>query len=376
MTTLDKPLRLYGAKISMFTGKLRSYLIKQHIPFIELPATDPHYAANIVPKIGRRIIPVIEMADGTIVQDTSDIIDYLEAQCAPKISAYPLDPLTHLLALILEVFGDLGLMRPAMHYRWSFPDRTNTFIMHGFGGSAGPDATQQQRAGIDAAIAKFSGYLPMLGVTPETIPEVERSYEALLDILDPHFARHPYFLGAQPSMADYGMMCSLYAHLGRDPVPADIMKNRAPNLYRWTERMNAPHDDMCDMPYYQASETLPETLGPLMSYIGQYFIPQLEAATATLNKLPQPISGERASLHPKFFVLGTATFNHGDTTLTTAVQPMIFYMAQRVSDFYAGLSQSDQIKARDYLASFGLSGLLETSAKYRIARKNHIEVWD
>ena len=359
----------------MFTGKVRSYLIKNKIAFEEISVSDPHFVKHIVPKIGRNIIPVIEMADGTIVQDTTDIIDYLENNHSPPISAYPDNPLAHLLALIFEVFGDLGLTRPAMHYRWNFPDQTNGFITHGFSAGLGPDATDEARAGVDKAIKKFSGFLPMLGVNADTIAEVERSYIKLLHILDPHFARHPYFLGAHPTMADYGMMCSLYAHLGRDPIPAGLMKNQAPNLYRWTERMNLPHDDLSDMPYYKLSDRLPDTLNPILTYIGQYFMPQLKANVAVLNALPSPKSAARASLHPKFFVLGTANFNHGKVPMSSTVTPMMFYMAQRVHDFYAAMSNTDQAVARDYLSPYGLEGLLISGAKYRVARKDHLEVW-
>jgi len=82
--TSDNVVRLYGAKISMFTGKVRSYLIKHNIPFKEIAPNDAHYESVIVPKIGRRIIPVIEMADGRIFQDTSDIIDALETEFTAK----------------------------------------------------------------------------------------------------------------------------------------------------------------------------------------------------------------------------------------------------------------------------------------------------
>ena len=33
-------------------------------------------------------------------------------------------------------------------------------------------------------------------------------------------------------------MAPLHAHLARDPVPSTLMKHRAANVYRWTERMN------------------------------------------------------------------------------------------------------------------------------------------
>ena len=62
----------------------------------------------------------------------------------------------------------------------------------------------------------------------------------MLDALDVHFQHYPYLLGGLPSIADFGSMAPLFAHLGRDPVPSSLMKNRAPNVHRWTERMNLP----------------------------------------------------------------------------------------------------------------------------------------
>jgi len=137
------PLTLYGVKISMFTGKVRSYLIKQNIAFNEVAPVNAHFQSTVLPQLERRIIPVIETPDGTLVQDTSDIIDYLEDQGLAAQSAYSSDPFKNLLSLILELFGDEGLMRPAMHYRWNFPDRTDGFIHHGFGGWQGPDASDE-----------------------------------------------------------------------------------------------------------------------------------------------------------------------------------------------------------------------------------------
>ena len=84
----------------------------------------------------------------------------------------------------------------------------------------------------------FNGFLPILGVTDDSLPTIERNYLELLDALDIHFQDYPYVLGGRPSFADFGLMAPLFAHLARDPVPASLMKNKAPNVYRWTERMN------------------------------------------------------------------------------------------------------------------------------------------
>jgi len=83
------PITLYGMKISMFTGKARSYLIKQGIAFNEVAPVNAHFQSVVIPQIGRRIIPVIETSDGTIIQDTTDIIDHFEAAGQASQSAYP-----------------------------------------------------------------------------------------------------------------------------------------------------------------------------------------------------------------------------------------------------------------------------------------------
>jgi len=314
------------------------------------------------------------------VQDTTDIIDYLEAHTSPKLPAYPEDPLAKIAALILELFGDNGLIRPAMHYRWSFPEKTDGFISHGFGCWQGPDAPQDVKDMIAGTMKKFSGYLPLLGVTPDTIEEVERGYIEILEILEQHFLYHPYFMGAAPTLGDYGMMCSLYAHLGRDPVPAGLMKNHAPSLYRWTERMNVPHADYSDMPSYspktaKTKDGLPETLEPVWGYLAKYFLPELEMCVETLDKLPEPVSGARASIHPQQYVLGFGGFSHDGVDIQCAVRPMNFYMLQRVTDAYEALSETDKKRVKTYFTTSGLAPLLELKAKYRIVRENHQEVW-
>ncbi|MEP3889036.1 MAG: glutathione S-transferase family protein [Hellea sp.] len=368
-------LTLYGVKISMFTGKVRSYLIKQGIAFTETAPVSEHFSNVVLPQLGRRIIPVLETPGGTLIQDTTDIIDYLEGEGLAKMSAYPKDPLRHLLSLILELFGDEGLLRPAMHYRWNFPAQTDGFISHGFGGWQGPDAPLEAKEQTEKTMSKFSGFLPALGVTAETIPEVGRSFGELLEILEAHFVRTPYLLGDTPTIGDYGMMCSLYAHLARDPVPSALMKNRAPSLFRWTERMNAPHSDYSDMPYYTPSPDLPATLGPILKYIAHYFLPEMRMNVDIMNALPSGDSGTPATINPKMAVLGFGKFNHGDTEIQCAVRPIRFYMLQRVTDYYAGMKDSDQKAALKYLESFGLGPLLTLTAKHRVERKNHTEVW-
>jgi len=41
---------------------------------------------------------------------------------------YPEDPVIKAISLLFELFGNEGLLRPAMHYRWNFDDDNLDFL--------------------------------------------------------------------------------------------------------------------------------------------------------------------------------------------------------------------------------------------------------
>jgi glutathione S-transferase len=109
--------------------------------------------------------------------------------------------------MLIDAFGSEALLRPAMHYRWSYVAEQESFLRVEFGRVASASHDRRER---DAAAAPYmqamQAHLPPLGIAPETIPAIEQSYEALLDILETHFLHHPYVLGGRPSIADFGLM--------------------------------------------------------------------------------------------------------------------------------------------------------------------------
>jgi hypothetical protein len=70
-------------RASLYTGKARSYLIKQNIEYLEIVPGSQRFLKEIVPKIGRMIIPTIETPDGEIIQDSTEIIDFFENDQIP-----------------------------------------------------------------------------------------------------------------------------------------------------------------------------------------------------------------------------------------------------------------------------------------------------
>ncbi|CAN7310245.1 glutathione S-transferase family protein [Pseudomonas sp. LjRoot71] len=238
MTEYAQTLTLWGTPHSLYTGKVRSYLIKKGLPFREMLLSHPRFRTQIVSAVRLIVAPVLELPDGELIQDSTDILAALERRF-PDNPMFPATPVQACVAHLLDGFGSEGLLAAAMHYRWSYRAEQEQFLRAEFGRAvrSGPDREGRLAAGA-ALMDYFNGFLPLLGVTPETIPAVEAAYLDLLDALDVHFQHYPYLLGGRPSIADFGFMAPLFAHLGRDPVPAMLMTQRAPNVYRWTERMN------------------------------------------------------------------------------------------------------------------------------------------
>jgi hypothetical protein len=88
---------------------------------------------------------------------------------------------------------------PAMHYRWSYLAQQENFLRAEFGRCATASRDPAERAAIAAPFMQaMQAHLPRLGISSETIPAIERSYEDLLDILEAHFRMHPYILGGRP----------------------------------------------------------------------------------------------------------------------------------------------------------------------------------
>ncbi len=363
---------LYGMPHSLYTGKTRSYLRKQGIRYEER-VPDALFVQRVLPEIGRAIFPVVVLPGGEIVQDTVAIVDRLEQQGMP-LTAYPAGPRQRAAACLIELFAVVGLTRHAMHYRWSYRDEQEHFLIDQFSAAGGDRAV--------AVMAKMNSYLPMLGVSAETIPEIEQSYAELLDLLEAHFSQHPYLLGGQPSVGDYGLLGPLFAHLGRDPVPADIMKRRAPKVFRWTERMNAADADTPEFPGHTAGfvpdDEVPATTRALLAHIAKELVPELDDLAAFFHAFAagnEPKEGDFATEKPHQRAVGSFPTSFRGVPITGSAQPYTLWLWQRVTDTFAQADAQGRAGIAEMFAAAGLSGLLHPSIPLRVDRRDHREVW-
>lgn len=374
MAQPDSDHRLYGVPHSLYTGIARCYLRTQGIEYVELPTSHPDFAGRIMPVIQRSIIPVLETTGGEVVQDSLDIIDHFERQ-GVRYSAYPQGLLQSVLGVIIAYYGTQALLPHAMHYRWTYRDRQEGFLRDQFAAGIGPEMA-------DKVMSRMNSYLPQLGVTDHTIPEIEASFEQLLETLNAHFAEHPYLFGGRPSLADYGLIGPMFAHLGRDPVPENLMKTRAPKVFRWVERMTAPGLDTPEFPDYGddflPSDAIPETLEPLLRQVADEIFPMLTDKLAFLDTLVaehQPEDGQPVSAKPHQRYVGAVETAFRGVPVQAGVQPYLLYVLRKADEMLAESPAEEQARVREALTVRGLVEALPGDRGYTVDRRNHIEVW-
>lgn len=368
-------ITLYGSPLSLYTGRVRSYLIKTARKYSETLPNSAHYEENVLPKLsGRRSIPVIETPEGEVIRDGAAIIDHYEQLCGQKHS--PNSPKQNIVSLLFDVIGCEGLLRPAMHYRWDFPEDNQAFIQFHFETFVPANLDKKEMAEKRMNQMREAGR--NFGAVPQTYKLVESLYTELIQKLDTHFASVPYLLGNRPCIGDFGLIAPLYGHLGRDPKPLSIMQSQAIRLYRWVERMNRPDPDMGEFTaqkgdYLEADE-IPDTLIEVLKQVAVDFLPETKAACTVINAW----IGQQNSLPPNTIAergVGMCSFDVRGVSITALAQPYRFYLLRRVQQEYEKLHPAQRDEVLALLSKCNMSEILDLKLDREIGRLDNREIW-
>ena len=374
---MNKPHILYAMPHSLYSGRARSYLIKNRIPFEERSTGHESFKAEVLPKSKLATIPTLVTPEGEVIRDGGAIIEYFEA--ATGRPCQPQGTCQQVISALFDVIGTDGLLRPAMHYRWNFPDDNLAFVRYHFLYSQRDVPERGEKT--EAMMNRMRHAAMIFGVTEQSQPVIEALYLEYLDALNTHFECYPYLLGWRPCVGDFGLLAPMYAHLGRDPYPARLMQQRAPAVYRWVERMNREDQDAPE--YFNAGndfladDEVPETLIPVLKILAEDFVPETLAAAELINNWldeHQPESGAVA-VGRLAEALGTADFTVRGETITALAQPHRFYLLQRVQDAFTELSDEKQTEINTLLEACGMKSLLAAVLSRRIVRSENLEVW-
>lgn len=360
---------LIGTPVSLYSGKVRGYLRWKNVAFTERLSTREVYKADILPRVGWPVIPVVIHEDGsahgTTLQDSTDIIDHVEA-CAPGPSVYPDTPSQRLAALILELFGDEWLVIPAMHYRWAY---NRDFAQQEFGATSHPHLSpDEQFAAAEKAVGFFSGSVGGLGVNPHSVAAIEAAYEDFLAVFDDHLGEHDTLFGSRPSIADYGLLGPLYAHLLRDPKSGELMRRLAPRVARWAEACHAPQHGLTGD--FLPDDEIPSGVARLLQ---RFAAQQLPVLLDTAEALRTWAEGQAPGTEvPRILGFHKAVIGHGDSQVETdrAIIPYALWMLQRVTDFRASLGAEARASVDEMLRNTGAAKLIDFVPPARLQRRN------
>jgi glutathione S-transferase len=117
---MTAPFRLYGAELSPYSVKVRSYLRFKGVEFewMQRSAT-PQEEFTRHAKLP--LVPLLVDADDNAMQDSTPIIEALERTFAEP-SIIPDEPALAFAAALLEDYADEWLNKAMFHYRWTYPD--------------------------------------------------------------------------------------------------------------------------------------------------------------------------------------------------------------------------------------------------------------
>jgi glutathione S-transferase len=286
-----QPVTVYGSNISYFTGKLENYFRVRGIPYTFRAMQFPRDAKWIKEKLGVMQMPVVERGDGRWMTDTTRIIQWFDAQF-PDNSLVPADPLQAFICLLIEDYADEWLWRPAMHYRWHYPEGAMLQSRHLadelMDGLPLPGAIKR----LSMRSRQRRGYTRGDGITRANVAGVEAIYLRTLQQLQAIFERRPFILGDKPSLADIGLSGPFFRHFGLDPVPLEIMRQRAPAVLEWVARLWNTRPENCAGGWVAG---VPEDLGPLLDEIGGSYLPYLcanvDAVAAGRKRFDAEIGG-------------------------------------------------------------------------------------
>lgn len=354
-----RPFRFIGAERSYFAGKARPAFRAKRLYFEELLPT-PHAMREIKRRTGLSFLPTVITPEDDTWQDTSDILDALERRF-PEPALYPTTPVQRIVSYLVELYADEFLILPAMHYRWSTPEGTRD-ARDAFAASSGDVERAHEFAG------RMGGSIAALGVVPETIPAIEAHLADLLGALEEIFRDQSFLLGEQMSLADCAVMGPFYGHLFLDLVPGPMLREKAPRVAHWVERMNHPAPST--FAGFRADDALHPAMRRVLELIGRDAGPVVLDTVVDFERWADGQPGD--GFDPPRAIAFHKTRLRG-IELQRYTSSYTLWMLQRPLDAYAALSARERAAVDAALAGTGCETLLAYRPRHRVD-KDHFKL--
>ena len=274
---MPDPYVIFGAEISPYSVKVRSCMRYKRVEHAwRRRSEDPEKLYEKHAKLP--LIPLVVTPDGAGLQDSTPILEALEA-AHPEPSIHPDDPALTFISALLEEFGDEWGNKWMFHYRWwreadqiSASERIAGALL-----AVGADEEQLSRAAASVR-ERMTRRLWFVGSSEQTCAAIEAGFGQVIGLLEAHLSERSYLFGSRPSFGDFGLWGQIY-NAWTDPTPHGIIGDRHPHLVGWIERMLDPRAGGEWEPW----DALEPTLLPLLkSQVGERFLPWSDANARAL----------------------------------------------------------------------------------------------
>ena len=263
---------LYGAKRSLFTGKVEAYLRAKGIPYNFKVATLRDIKL-FKQKTGVVQIPQIQFDDGSWITDSTSIIRYFEEQ-QPQPAIYCQEPYVQFIALLLEEYFDEWFWDIGIYMR--FRDRhSGKFVARNLVGEFGTGLAIPKALLTHLFLLNRKFYLRAMGVLPSAGELLFKRFLTWIADLEEVFKQQKFLLGCRPTAADFGLFAPMFRHINCDPYSADLLREHAPAVNEWCARMwNLTPASFVDEP---ETNQLPAGISRFLKGFDQQYLPYLKA---------------------------------------------------------------------------------------------------
>lgn len=332
---MTESYRLFGAELSPYSVKVRSYLRYKAIPhqwIVRGAATQSEFQS-----LARLpLIPLLVTPEGETMQDSTPLIEDMERR-HPEPALNPPDAPRAFLSALIEEYADEWGNKAMFHYRWSYEADALAAARRIAQAILGPDAREvdlQQAA--NGVRERMVSRLPFVGSHAGTKSIIESSFRRQLEIAEAHFSFRPYLFGGRPCLADLGFGAQLY-ELSLDPTPSALMQH-FPNTLAYAARIISP----IALGPFESWETLSPTLSPLLQEeIARRYLPwaraNADAATAGKPNFSVDLGGAAFSQAPQKYHVRSFTEICGKAKAALAETPEIVALLRDL-DCFEGLT--------------------------------------
>jgi len=278
--------RIYGAEMSPYSVKVRSYFRYKGIPhrwIVRNAETEAEYQQYA--KI--QIVPLVVTPDDTALQDSTPIIEQIEGR-VPTPSIHPPDAVAAFVSALVEEFGDEWGNKWMFHYRWA-RDVDQQCSAGRLARAMMPAADATHHAAMAEMVrARMVDRVWFVGSNEQNAPLIEASFAEAISLLDAHLASRPYLFGARPAFGDFGLWAQIY-EAWTDPTPGAIIEGCGHHVLAWVQRMLWPRAEG----ELEAWSSLEATMLPfLQRSVGRLFMPWTVANAAAVAAGREELSVE------------------------------------------------------------------------------------